>query len=140
MYMKIPQASNAARKRILVVDDLDALRRLYTLTLAPYFDVDDAPNGLIALEKIVNDKPQAVVLDIRMPGKISGLDLCRHIKASTIFRDTKIVIVTGSDQSFDREEGIHIGADAFFMKPLSPHDLLNCLLKLTTSPLHSRPI
>lgn len=121
------------KRRVLVVDDLDELRCLYAITLASYFEVDDASNAIIALEKIVNDRPQAVVLDIRMPGKMSGLDLCRHIKANAHFRDTKVVIVTGSDQLFDRQEGIHIGADAYFEKPLSPAILLDCLLDLTAT-------
>lgn len=131
MSLDITQTALPERKRILVVEDLEALRRLYTITLSAHFEVDDASNAIIALEKIVNDRPLAVVLDIRMPGRMSGLDLCRHIKASDNFRDIKVVIVTGSGQPLDRQAGIRLGADAFFQKPLSPSALLGCLLSLT---------
>lgn len=131
MSLDITHTALPERKRILVVEDLEALRRLYTITLSAHFEVDEASSAIIALEKIVNDRPLAVILDIRMPGRMSGLDLCRHIKTSDNFRDIKVVIVTGSDQSFDREAGIQLGADAFFQKPLSPSVLLGCLLSLT---------
>lgn len=131
MSLDITQTALPERKRILVVEDLEALRRLYAITLSAHFEVDDASNAIIALEKIVNDRPLAVVLDIRMPGRMSGLDLCRHIKASDNFRDIKVVIVTGSGQPLDRQAGIRLGADAFFQKPLSPSALLGCLLSLT---------
>jgi CheY-like chemotaxis protein len=131
MSLDITRIALPERKRILVVEDLEALRRLYAITLSAHFEVDDASNAIIALEKIVNDRPLAVVLDIRMPGRMSGLDLCRHIKASDNFRDIKVVIVTGSGQPLDRQAGIRLGADAFFQKPLSPSALLGCLLSLT---------
>ena len=81
----------------------------------------------MALETIIVDRPCCVVLDIRMPGRISGLDLCRHIKDNASFRQTKIVIVTGSNQEFDRSMAKDFGADGYFEKPVSPYELVEFL-------------
>lgn len=115
------------RKKVLVVDDQSELRQLYDIILRYDFEVDEASNALMALEKIIIDKPCCVLLDIRMPGRMSGLDLCRHIKDNVSFRQTKIVIVTGSNQDFDRSMANDFGADGYFEKPVSPNELVEFL-------------
>ena len=82
---------SALRKKVLVVDDQSEIRKLYDIILRYDFEVDEASNALMALEKIIVDRPCCVVLDIRMPGRISGLDLCRHIKDNASFRQIKFV-------------------------------------------------
>ena len=118
---------SALRKKVLVVDDQSEIRKLYDIILRYDFEVDEASNALMALEKIIVDRPCCVVLDIRMPGRISGLDLCRHIKDNASFRQTKIVIVTGSNQEFDRSMAKDFGADGYFEKPVSPNELVEFL-------------
>lgn len=118
---------SALRKKVLVVDDQSEIRKLYDIILRYDFEVDEASNALMALEKIIVDRPCCVVLDIRMPGRISGLDLCRHIKDNASFRQTKIVIVTGSNQEFDRSMAKDFGADGYFDKPVSPYELVEFL-------------
>lgn len=115
------------RKKVLVVDDQSELRRLYDIILRYDFEVDEASNAIMALEKIIVDKPCCVLLDIRMPGRVSGLDLCRHIKNSASFCQTKVVIVTGSNQEFDRSMANNFGADGYFEKPVSPNELVDFL-------------
>jgi len=118
---------SALRKKVLVVDDQSEIRKLYDIILRYDFEVDEASNALMALEKIIVDRPCCVVLDIRMPGRISGLDLCLHIKDNASFRQTKIVIVTGSNQEFDRSMAKDFGADGYFEKPVSPYELVEFL-------------
>ena len=115
------------RKKVLVVDDQSEIRHLYDIILRYDFEVDEASNAIMALEKIIVDRPCCVLLDIRMPGRISGLDLCRHIKDNASFRQTKIVIVTGSNQEFDRSMAKDFGADGYFDKPVSPYELVEFL-------------
>lgn len=115
------------RKKVLIVDDQSELRKLYDIILRYDFEVDEASNALMALEKIIVDRPCCVLLDIRMPGRMSGLDLCRHIKDNEIFRQTKIVMVTGSNQDFDRSMASDYGADGYFEKPVSPNELVKFL-------------
>ncbi len=115
------------RKKVLVVDDQSEIRHLYDIILRYDFEVDEASNAIMALEKIIVDSPCCVLLDIRMPGRISGLDLCRHIKDNASFRQTKIVIITGSNQEFDRSMANDFGADGYFEKPVSPNELVEFL-------------
>lgn len=117
----------AIRNKVLVVDDQSEIRRLYDIILRYEFEVDEASNALMALEKIIVDRPCCVLLDIRMPGRMSGLDLCRHIKDNASFRQTKIIIVTGSNQEFDRSMANDFGADGYFEKPVSPNELVDFL-------------
>jgi DNA-binding response OmpR family regulator len=115
------------RKKVLIVDDQSEIRKLYDIILRYDFEVDEASNAIMALEKIIIDRPCCVLLDIRMPGRMSGLDLCRHIKDNVSFRQTKIIIVTGSNQEFDRSMASNFGADGYFEKPVSPNDLVKFL-------------
>lgn len=115
------------RKKVLVVDDQSEIRHLYDIILRYDFEVDEASNAIMALEKIIVDSPCCVLLDIRMPGRISGLDLCRHIKDNASLRQTKIVIITGSNQEFDRSMANDFGADGYFEKPVSPNELVEFL-------------
>jgi DNA-binding response OmpR family regulator len=118
------------RRKILIVDDQSELRKLYDIILRYDFEVDEASNAIMALEKIIVDRPCCVLLDIRMPGRMSGLHLCRHIKDNASFRQTKIVIVTGSNQEFDRSMANDFGADGYFEKPVSPIELVEFLRQI----------
>jgi DNA-binding response OmpR family regulator len=115
------------RKKVLVVDDQDDIRRLYSIALAEHFDVDQAPNAITAFEHIVNFRPSAVVLDIRMPGRMSGIELCRHIKQNDAFDKICVVIVSGWGHLYEHEILAEFGADAFFEKPVSPGKLVDFL-------------
>lgn len=115
------------RQKVLVVDDQDDIRRVYAFALAEFFDVDEAPNAITAFEHIVNERPSAVVLDIQMPGRLSGLELCRYIKQNEVFDKICVVIVSGSDRLYEDEVLGDFGADAFFKKPVSPAKLVNFL-------------
>lgn len=115
------------RKKVLVVDDQDDLRRVYSIALAEHFDVDQAPNAITAFEHIVNHRPSAVVLDIRMPGRMTGIDLCRYIKQHDAFDKICVVIVSGWGHLYEHEMLAEFGADAFFEKPVSPGKLVGFL-------------
>ena len=124
---KYENLNPALRRKVLVVDDQSELRRLYDIILRYDFEVDEASNAIMALEKIIVDRPSCVLLDIRMPGRINGLDLCRHIKDNPSFHQTKIVIVTGSDKDLDRSMAYDFGVDGYFKKPVSPNELVGFL-------------
>jgi DNA-binding response OmpR family regulator len=117
------------RKTVLVVDDQDDLRRLYSIALAEHFDVDQAPNAILAFEHIVNYRPSAVVLDISMPGRMTGIELCRYIKRDDAFDKICVVIVSGCGHLYEHEMLAGFGADAFFEKPVSLGNLVEFLKK-----------
>ncbi len=107
--------------RILVVDDdravREALRR--ALTLASY-EVQLAGDGEQALEGIVQAVPDAVVLDVGLPG-IDGLEVCRRVRL--LGNRVPILILTARDSVADRIDGLDVGADDYMIKPFDVGEL-----------------
>jgi two-component system response regulator MprA len=107
--------------RILVVDDdravREALRR--TLTLAGY-EVQQAEDGEQALEQIGQSLPDAVVLDVGLPG-IDGIEVCKRVRR--LGNRVPILILTARDAVSDRIEGLDAGADDYLVKPFDVGEL-----------------
>jgi two-component system response regulator MprA len=107
--------------RILVVDDdravREALRR--TLTLAGY-DIETAQDGEEALEQMAQAVPDAVVLDVGLPG-IDGLEVCA--RARRLGNRVPILILTARDAVSDRIDGLDAGADDYMVKPFDVGEL-----------------
>jgi two-component system response regulator MprA len=107
--------------RILVVDDdravRDALRR--ALTLAGY-EITPAENGEQALEQIARSVPDAVVLDIGLPG-VDGLEVCRRVRM--LGNRVPILMLTARDAVSDRIDGLDVGADDYMVKPFDVGEL-----------------
>lgn len=112
-----PQPDDKARcRRLLVVDDDDALREIYVDALrASGYDVRSAVDGAAALAILEGGwTPCAVFLDLRMPG-MDGWELARRIRSDERWRDTRIVVVAAHFR-IDREAA-EIGAAAWLQKP-----------------------
>jgi two-component system response regulator MprA len=107
--------------RILVVDDehavRDALRR--ALRLGGY-DVQIAPGGDAALGLVRDGRPDAIVLDVLMPG-MDGLELCRRLRAGG--DRTPVLMLTARDAVGDRVRGLDAGADDYLVKPFALEEL-----------------
>jgi two-component system, OmpR family, response regulator MprA len=107
--------------RILVVDDdravREALRR--ALALADY-EVQLAEDGEQALERIVQSVPDAVVLDVGLPG-MDGLEVCKRVRR--MGSRVPILILTARDQVEDRIDGLDAGADDYMIKPFDVGEL-----------------
>jgi CheY-like chemotaxis protein len=105
---------------ILVVDDHVDIRRLLSITLGQHFEVLEAEDGASALQAIRRYHPRVVLLDVMMPGEFDGLQVLCAIKADPATRDTRVALLTGRGRESDREEAQQHGADAYFIKPFSP--------------------
>jgi two-component system, OmpR family, response regulator MprA len=107
--------------RILVVDDdravRDALRRVLTLD---GHEVQTAGDGEQALELIVQAVPDAVVLDVGLPG-IDGLEVCRRVRR--LGNRVPILMLTARDAVADRIDGLDVGADDYMVKPFDVGEL-----------------
>lgn len=110
--------------KILLVDDHSDIRRLIRITLGKDFDVLEAEDGLSGLEIARRHKPQVVVLDVMMPGEMDGLQVLDAIKADPELAQTRVIMVTARGQARDYEDGMKRGADAYFIKPFSPLQLM----------------
>jgi two-component system cell cycle response regulator DivK len=108
---------------LLVEDDRDG-RRMYADWLTDAgFRVDQAHNGLQALERAFDSRPTVVVTDLNIPG-IDGFELTRRLKQDARTRDIPVLAVTGyAAFASDPERARRAGCDAVLSKPCSPEDL-----------------
>ena len=105
---------------VLIVDDHVDIRRLLSITLGRQFEILEAESGTAALFAVRRYHPRVVLLDVMMPGELDGLQVLDAIKADPATRDTVVGMVTARGQQSDSEQGRKRGADAYFVKPFSP--------------------
>jgi len=118
------------KRVVLVVDDDSAIRRVVRTVLeADNFEVVEAADGpaaLLLLDAINARGPDAVVLDVMMPG-IDGIEVCRRIDHSTV----KVIMLSARDDVETKDAAADAGADAYLTKPFSAIELLDAVEKLT---------
>jgi class 3 adenylate cyclase/CheY-like chemotaxis protein len=111
------------KARILVVDDVPANVRLLEAILEPAgYAVSSASSGPDALERVVAEPPDLVLLDVQMAG-MNGYEVCRRIREHEPTELLPVVMVTSHD-SEARIDGIRAGADDFVTKPFDQQELL----------------
>ena len=121
----------------MLVDDDDAFRALLRATFeAVDVEVDDAPDAVMAQQRIAAARPDAIVMDVAMPG-LDGTALCALLKAAPATRDIPIVLLTGSDMATEATAR-EVGADALLLKPFSPLELL-AVVERVAAGLHATP-
>src|SRR4051794_10968311 len=120
--------------RVLIIDDdralRDALRR--ALTLAGY-EVELAEGGALGLAVAAERPPDAILLDVGMPG-VDGLEVCRRLRAAG--HRVPVLMLTARDAVEDRIDGLDAGADDYLVKPFDVGELkarLRALLRRTTA-------
>lgn len=110
-----------ARTRLLVVDDDPSVRSMLREYLEGHgFAVAEAASGSQMREQIELELPDAVLLDIRLPGE-DGLVLARYLREHY---EVGIIMVTASGDVVDRVVGLELGADDYIAKPFDPRELL----------------
>ena len=108
---------------VLVADDDADIRDLVAFKLEQAgFDVITAEDGPAALSAAHAQLPDIAVLDISMPG-MSGLDVCRMLRADPTTAHMMIIMLTARAQENDVEGGFSAGADDYLIKPFSPREL-----------------
>lgn len=108
-------------KKILVVDDEQNIRHLIK-KYAEFeaYSVDEAAQGLEAVEKVRQHDYDIVVLDLMMP-EMNGFDACRLIRETS---QVPIIMLTARDSEFDKYQGFELGIDDYVIKPFSPKELM----------------
>ncbi len=127
-------------KKIMVIDDDPDFRDAVTTILkSAMYDVVSASNPKEAKERVLEEKPDLILLDIMMDSLFDGFSLCNAIKTSKEFdeiKNTPIIFVsavkelTGSRFQFDGMDQGMIGPDDYIDKPVKPEDLLARIAKL----------
>lgn len=105
------------KKRILLVEDNDDLRKLIAESLLPYYDVVQAANGVIGFNLLDNMEIDLVVSDIMMP-HMDGITLCKKIKEDINISHIPVVLLTAKTGLESKMEGADSGADIYFEKPV----------------------
>jgi two-component system response regulator MtrA len=107
--------------RILVIDDDTALAEMIGIVLrADGFDPVFCDNGDRALEAFHRENPDAILLDLMLPGK-SGIDVCREIRLES---GVPIIMLTAKSDTVDVVLGLESGADDYVPKPFKPRELI----------------
>lgn len=88
-----------------------------------HYEVVDAINGNRALETVVDEMPDLILLDVNMPG-MNGFEVCRRLKADEEIRNIPIIMLTALTDVESRVKGLDAGADDYLSKPFSPQELL----------------
>jgi DNA-binding response OmpR family regulator len=119
--------------RILIVDDQPELRKLVRMTLEfEDYQLDEAQDGASALAAVDRHRPEVVILDVMMPGELSGYDVCARIKSDASAQGTKVILLTARGQQADLARGREAGADHYVVKPFSPLELLDSVATALT--------
>jgi ribonuclease P protein subunit RPR2 len=115
--------------RLLLVDDDPGLRALLRATLdAVDVELEDAEDARTAQAAIRRQPPDAIVLDVNLPG-MDGLAFCRQLKRDPATKAIPIVVLSGSDGG-TADAALASGAEAFLRKPFSPLELLSVVERL----------
>jgi two-component system alkaline phosphatase synthesis response regulator PhoP len=110
-------------KRILVAEDEPHILGLivYSLEYAG-FEVIEAVNGEDAIGMAVDDKPDLILLDVRMP-RMSGYEVCAVLKEQDSTKDIPIVFISARGQEAEIKRGLELGAEEYILKPFAPDEL-----------------
>lgn len=118
--------------KVLVVDDSDVLRKIAVFNLSRAgFETYEASDGLMGIEKILDIKPDVVVLDLMMP-KLDGFQVLEKVKKDPQLRMIKFIVLTAKGGDTDLELVKKLGAEAFMTKPFSPKALVEVVGKLAS--------
>ena len=115
--------------KLLIVDDDGALRRLMRLELSDAYEIIDSGEPEQGLALALEHKPDAILLDLRMP-KYSGYELLQTYTSFSRTQAIPVIIVSGEGGSQTKEHCKQLGAAAYFEKPIDFDQLRSCLQKL----------
>jgi DNA-binding response OmpR family regulator len=122
---------------VLVVDDEPMVRDVVTRYLErDGHRVVAAEDGDAARRLIEREAPSLVLLDVMLPGKTDGLELCRWIRSSS---DLPVILLTARVEETDRIVGLELGADDYVTKPFSPRELATRVKTVLRRARPSRP-
>lgn len=117
-------------KKILVVDDEPQLVRIvqFNLERAGY-EVRTAFDGLEALERVEEEVPDLIILDVMMP-RLDGFETLRRLRENPHTREIPVMMLTAKAQDVDVLRAWQQGADCHLAKPFNPQELLSLVRRL----------
>lgn len=108
--------------KLLIVDDEINIRILIKkYALFEQYEVEEAENGMEAIEKCQNSSFDLIIMDIMMP-ELDGFSACREIRK--IDKEVPIIMLSARGEEYDRIHGFELGVDDYVVKPFSPRELM----------------
>ena len=120
---------------VLVVEDNEELRDFLVNSLQVNYNIMEAKDGLEGMEKALEDIPDLIISDIKMP-KMEGIEMCEKLKSNSSTSHIPIILLTAKSSLDSRLEGVDIGADIYLTKPFSVKEVQSYIQNL----LHKREI
>jgi two-component system alkaline phosphatase synthesis response regulator PhoP len=112
------------KERVLIIEDELNIIELVAYNLEKEgWLVSKAQTGEEGLEKIEEEHPDIILLDLMLPG-IDGMEICRRTRQNKLTKDIPIIILTAKAEEADRVLGLESGADDYVTKPFSPRELV----------------
>src|SRR2546430_3507815 len=129
----------AARPRVMVVDDYPDAREMYGEYLEYCgFEVVQASNGMEALQRALDTKPDIILMDLSLP-VMDGWEATRRLKADKRTANIPVVALTGHALAGISDGAKKAGCDAFVTKPCLPEDLVKEIRKVLEASATSKP-
>ena len=126
--------------KIMVVDDSISIRQVISRLIEDQgWEVHTAKDGIDALDKLREDRPDLIVLDIEMP-RMNGYEFLGAVKTQSGYEDIPVVMLTSRATAKHREKARSLGANGFVVKPYKDDEFIDLIKKLTgDSTLIERP-
>lgn len=118
------------KSSILVIEDSASVRRLIEVCLRPLgVEIRSVEDGLLGLEAATSEIPQAIVLDIGLPG-MDGWEVLSRLRADEATRRVRVLVLTAHAQPEMADRAAAKGADSFMTKPFRPEELRESVQEL----------
>ncbi len=117
--------------KILVVDDFQTMRRIIRnyLRQLGFNNVEEAEDGDVALEKLIETQFDFVITDWNMP-KMTGIDLLKKIRAENNFKNIPVLIITAEAEKENVVQAAQAGVNDYIVKPFTPEVLQSKIEKI----------
>ena len=119
------------KAEIVIVEDEEDIQDYLKAQLSSDFKIRTYPNGKVALNEILKNKPDLIISDVMMP-EMDGTTLCAKLKSNINTNDVPIILLTAKSREEDQLEGLQTGADAYILKPFNMDILRRTIINLLT--------
>jgi DNA-binding response OmpR family regulator len=117
--------------RILVVEDSDSIRHMIeALVSARGHEVVAVPTGAKGIDSALTRRPDAILLDLHLPGSFDGFAVCKKLRDEETTRGIPIIVISALTDAASQQRAIEMGATAYYTKPFSPTALIRELESL----------
>lgn len=134
---------NKDKPTILIVDDEPNVVDLVALSLVEgRFNIIKAYSGLDALEKVYQESPDMIILDLMMPG-VDGYEVCKRVKENPVTRHIPVMMLSAKGELNDKITGMNQGADDYLTKPFDPMELearVNVIIRRVKQDIDTHPL